>query len=218
MKIRCFFGLMLFMQWALGSFTSCTKDKASSSSPPDTITSHVYSPSLQIASCGGNKYLLDLDFDGVPDIEVGMNCSLDQQTVPAAGCFYFTSSINVNVDTIFNSNILLSQYRNLYYYGYILYGYNLKDSISSLSSYNATTPICAMSYYQNITPCPPADTNYYNFNIPTSGSEYFGFRKTVPNGNEYGWFALHFDNNFNLYLDGIAINNAINKHILAGEH
>ena len=152
MKIRCFFGLMLFMQWALGSFTSCTKDKASSSSPPDTITSHVYSPSLQIASCGGNKYLLDLDFDGVPDIEVGMNCSLDQQTVPAAGCFYFTSSINVNVDTIFNSNILLSQYRNLYYYGYILYGYNLKDSISSLSSYNATTPICAMSYYQNITP------------------------------------------------------------------
>jgi hypothetical protein len=214
MKIKYFFGLMILLPVAMGPFISCTKDKAASASLIDSIVYHNYSPPLQICTCGGNKYLLDLDFDGVPDVELSMSC-LDTNIVPWSGCFYFTTSINVNVDTIFNTSIRLSQYYNLYNQ-YILYGCNLKDSINS--SYHATTSISAMSYYREIVPCPPADTFFYNFNIPSSGSEYFGFAKTVTNGTKYGWFAMHFDSSYNLYLDGVAINNAINKPILAGEH
>jgi len=185
---------------AIGSFTSCKKDK-------DSIVYHIYSPPLQICSCGGNKYLLDLDFDGVPDIELSMSC-LDTTIVPFNGCESWTTSYTVNLDTVLSNNIQLSR------------GYKINDSIYFQASYGASSAQSIMSYCYTIIPCAPVDTLYCSINLPSTGSEYFGFAKTslYPYSNKFGWFALHFDSNHNLYLDGVAINNAINKPILAGGH
>jgi len=208
MKIKYFFNLILLLLVVLGSFTSCKKDKAASAALTDSIVYHIYSPPLQICTCGGNKYLLDLDFDGVPDMELSMSCVFNQVYVPFNGCERWTTSYIVNLDTVLSNNIQLSP------------GYMINDSIYFQASYGASSAQSIMSYCYTIIPCPPIDTLYCSINLPSTGNEYFGFAKTslYPYSNKYGWLALHFDSNHDLYLDGVAINNAPNRLILAGGH
>jgi hypothetical protein len=214
-----------------GIFTSCKKDKSGAGLPIDSIASRIISPSRQICACGGNKkYLLDLDMDGVPDIELNMVCFTNQWYEPLYSCSPWTLNTlyAVNVDSVLNSRIMLSAS------SYSLAGYSTNDSISP-SSYPLFSPMAHVCVSPGVLEANPAmyygsainnpgqrnmDTSYGSYNIPATGSEYFGFRKTLAGGGyKYGWFALHFDSTYNyLYLDGVAINNTVNKPILAGAH
>jgi hypothetical protein len=203
MKAKDFYFFFLLLTIGLMPFLSCKKDKAGNSI---NIVSRLYSPPLQICTSAGNKYMLDLDQDGIADIEININFGRQvyqpNYEPPTIYIFY-----NVIIDTVLNQNIALP--------GSIC---KLNDIINSsgIYSYNDVNTL-VMQYFYSIATF-NSDTTFGNANVALSNTEYLGFEEGEGVKYKYGWFAVHLDSSFNLYLDGVAINNTVNSPIFAGQY
>ena len=210
MKIGYIFCLMLF---ALGSFTSCKKDKVTNApiaaTATDTIAYKIFSPSKYIGACGSDNYLIDLDFDGVPDAKIRLNClSGAWNTNVLCGCWTFIFTTNIIFDTIFHSPFIpISRINSYNYEGESNYFYDTISPFNSAMVYNGDT--ISNSSTQCVGPPP-----YF---LKNSGG-FFGFAKSGSLGNKYGWVEFHFDSVSNLFIDGISLNNNINTPIIAGRY
>jgi hypothetical protein len=169
MKAKDFYFFFLLLTIGLMPFLSCKKDKAGNSI---NIVSRLYSPPLQICTSAGNKYMLDLDQDGIADIEININ------------------------------------------FGRQVYQPNYEPP--TIYSYNDVNTL-VMQYFYSIATF-NSDTTFGNANVALSNTEYLGFEEGEGVKYKYGWFAVHLDSSFNLYLDGVAINNTVNSPIFAGQY
>ena len=208
-------GVLLLLILIISVFGGCKKENSTNSaniiSKPsilsDTIAYKMFSPPKYIASTGSGNYLIDLDFDGVPDAKMQSNYSTGAwNTNVDCGCYTFVLTTNIIFDTIFHSPFIpLLNKKNRsgesYYFS------------DTISPSNSNVVYTGDTISQSTTQCvgPPP---YF---LQNSGG-FLGFVKSGSVGSKYGWVEFHFDSVANLYIDGIALNNKLNAPIIAGSY
>ena len=199
-----------------GVFTSCHKesDSAPKSNPLkgqiQAFSSAGHTAKLQhqlICPYGGGYYHLDLDDDGTPDLALRL-WNFEDDQIECQDCYY-RHDYNLGCDTILCNNIYIScqvnfGWGNRYYLGDTMQF----STVAPHASWNG----CGLMMAWTKQSCDFTSNGIYC----DTTAQYFGFEKVDAKGTRYGWFALQYDSQFNVYLDGVYMSRIYDRHIRAG--
>ena len=199
--------------------SACKKEKSESAKVVIPVTNQIEAKDFYIkykanivCTCAGNKYLLDMDGDRIADAQISILCGSYYHIHCSYGSYTRYYDI-ANMDTLFNSKISIASSPNSLN---VIQQFSFGDTIQPLGSYTHNNVLILYNSYQ-----------IYDFFNPSNGPDgyscdstikYIGYREDGVTGIRCGWLALHFDSQFNVYLDGVFLSGRPNQAIRAGMH